>query len=342
MKLNRTLLIFIFLSIPFVAFSQERGIPVYSDYLTDNLYLLHPSMAGAANKNKIRLTGRTQWFDVDDAPHLETFSANGRIGESGVGIGGILYNDKNGRFSQQGFYGTFAYHILMSRDEVDLNQLSFGLSVGVAQETLDEHELIGPGQPSDPIISGNRQRDAYFNLDFGMSYYFMEFFAHATIKNLIPQKRDIFSEEFETDNQRSYLLSLGYTIVPQYSAWNFEPSVLVQYKEVTNEALGDINGKAYYNFDWGQLWGGLSYRRSFNGAEYNKGDFTSSSVSTQKLQYLTPFVGLNYRGFVVAYTYSYQPNEIVMDNSGYHQITLGYNFGGGRSTYRCGCPTINR
>lgn len=341
MKLNRIILIFVLLFTPLIVLSQERGIPVYSDYLTDNLYLLHPSMAGGANFNKIRLTGRTQWFDVDNAPHLETLSMDGRIGDR-VGVGGIFYNDKNGRFSQQGFYGTFAYHILMSRDEFDLNQLSFGLSVGVVQEGLDESELIGPGQPSDPIISGNKQKDASLNIDFGMSYYFMQFFAHASAKNLIPQKRDIFSEEFETDNQRSYILSLGYTIVPQNPNWNFEPSIMFQHKEVTNEALGDLNGKAYYNFDWGQLWGGLSYRRTLNGAEYNQGDFTSSSVSTQKLQYLTPFIGVNYRGFVFAYTYSYQPDEVVMDNSGYHQITLGYNFGGGRETYRSGCPTINQ
>lgn len=342
MKLNKTILIFILLCTPLFMFSQERGIPVYSDYLTDNLYLLHPSMAGAAQQGKIRLTGRTQWFDVDEAPHLETFSANGRIGER-VGVGGILYNDKNGRFSEQGFYGTFAYHILMSRDEFDINQLSFGLSLGVAQEKLDESDLIGPGQPSDPIISGATQKDTYLNFDFGMSYYLMEFWAHATVKNLIPQKRDIFSSDFETDNQRSYLLSAGYNIVPNNSSWSFEPSVMFQYKEVTNETLADINGKAYYNTDWGQLWGGLSYRRSLNGAEYNDGDFsTSSSASSQKLQYITPFVGVTYGRFVFAYTYSYQANTIQMDNSGYHQITLGYNFGEGRDRFHCSCPTVNQ
>ena len=39
------------------SYSQE-GIAVYSDYLSDNYYLLHPSMAGAANCDKIRLTAR--------------------------------------------------------------------------------------------------------------------------------------------------------------------------------------------------------------------------------------------------------------------------------------------
>ena len=36
-----------------LSFSQE-GVAVYSDYLSDNYYLIHPSMAGAANCGKIR------------------------------------------------------------------------------------------------------------------------------------------------------------------------------------------------------------------------------------------------------------------------------------------------
>ena len=68
-----------------VSFSQE-GIAVYSDYLSDNLYLIHPSMAGAANCAKVRITARQQWFGNEQAPALQTASFNGRIGDqSGAG-----------------------------------------------------------------------------------------------------------------------------------------------------------------------------------------------------------------------------------------------------------------
>ena len=74
-----------------ISFSQE-GIAVYSDYLSDNLYLIHPSMAGAANCTKVRLTGRQQWFGTDNAPALQTASLNGRIGDqSGAGIILVLF-----------------------------------------------------------------------------------------------------------------------------------------------------------------------------------------------------------------------------------------------------------
>ena len=60
-----------------LSFAQD-GIPIYSDYFADNLYLLHPSMAGAATHNQVRLTARQQWFDQDEAPNLQTLSYNYR------------------------------------------------------------------------------------------------------------------------------------------------------------------------------------------------------------------------------------------------------------------------
>lgn len=341
MKFKRIYFVLIVL-LPLFIQAQERGIPVYSDYLTDNLYLLHPSMAGASGTNKIRLTGRQQWFDVEDAPSLQTLSINGRIGDK-VGVGAILFNDSNGNFSQQGIYLTFAYHLALAGDWSDLNMLSFGLNVGVGQEELDETGLVGGSNPSDPIITGGVQSDAYFNVDFGMSYFYQEFFAHFTIKNIIPQSRDIYfqnsPESAKLTNQRQYIGSLGYVIAPNASDWSFEPSVLAQYKDQTQETNVDINMKVYRTVGFGMIWGGLSYRRSLDGAEYDAG---SGSVSSQKLQYFSPFLGINFGHFMFAYTYSYQANSVVLTNSGFHQITLGYNFGGiGGERYECNCPAIN-
>ena len=58
--------IFLFVLIFKFGYSQEV-LPVYSDYLSDNYYLLHPSMAGAANCSKLRLTIRQQWFEIGRA-----------------------------------------------------------------------------------------------------------------------------------------------------------------------------------------------------------------------------------------------------------------------------------
>jgi type IX secretion system PorP/SprF family membrane protein len=315
------------------SFSQE-GIPVYSDYLSDNYYLIHPSMAGAANCAKIRLTARKQWFDQVDAPALQTLSFNGRVGEkSGAGI--ILFNDKNGYHSQKGVKLTYAHHIMFSRDDIDLNQLSFGISANFSQSQLDETEFLQSGD-FDPIINGIIVQDAsYFNVDFGASYNYLDFYVHGTVQNAVETKRKIYTDS-ESANLRKYLLSAGY-IFGDKDKILWEPSVLFQLVDKTKEKWIDINIKAYKNFDFGRLWGALSFRRSFDGAEYLSG----SGVSSQKMQYITPIIGVNFNKFMFAYTYSYLSGDVNFDTGGFHQITLGIDLFCKRQKYECYCPAIN-
>lgn len=320
----------------FIGFSQE-GMPVYSDYLTDNYYLIHPSMAGVANCAKVRLTARQQWFGVDDAPSLQTLSAHSRIGDGPSAIGAIVYNDENGFHSNTGAYLTYAYHLLLSRNEVDLNMLSFGLSAGFIQYKLDETTFLAPGD-FDQLIAGIEQSATNFNIDVGMSYHFLDFYAHFTAKNILANEGINFNEQgFEFDNLRTYLLSVGNVFQKYGSDWSWEPSLMYMYRDATEESSIDVNMKVYREMDFGKLWGGLSYRRSLDGAQFLDGN----SVSSQKLQYITPFIGVDYKQFTFAYTYSYQANTINFNTGGFHQITLGYNFNCRREKYDCNCPAIN-
>ncbi len=334
MKLKYIFLLFIgALFVPRVG-SQE-ALPIYTDYLTDNYYLIHPSMAGAANCAKVRMTGRQQWFGHEDAPKLLTLSINGRIGESSSGIGGILYADNNGYHSQTGAYVTYAHHLLFSRSEVDLNMLSFGLSAGFIQYKLDETTFLADG--FDPNIDGVVQNATNFNIDFGFSYHFLDFYAHGTVKNIL-ENSGVNNNIEITSNLRRYLLSVGGVFGKLGSPWSFEPSVMFQYRDGTQEALFDFNAKAYRDVEFGKIWGGLSYRQSLDGAQFLDG---SRGVSSQKLQQFTPILGVDYKDFMFAYTYTYQSNSVVYANSGFHQITLGYNFNCRRERFDCKCPAVN-
>ncbi|MGX1023300.1 PorP/SprF family type IX secretion system membrane protein [Psychroflexus sp. MBR-150] len=338
MKLKKIIIVLIALGFYSLSNAQERGLPIYKDYLTDNWYLIHPSMAGASNYDKIRVTGRQAWFDVDDAPNLQTISANFRAGEN-VGLGGIFFNDANGRFSQLGGYLTFAYHLQLTGRNSVLNQLSFGASIGVIEESLDETDIDIVNNP-DPIIYGVEQSETFFNVDIGVSYNYQDFFIHTTVKNIINQDRQIFSERFENDNQRQYLISSGYNFYLRNPKWSLQPSFMFQYKEFTEEANIDINAKVFYELENNnRVWGGLSYRGSFDGAEYSS---DGTSVDSQKLSNISPFLGFTFNNrFVIAYTYTYQTNDIVLTNSGFHQLTLGYNFGKRSEKYKCNCPAVN-
>lgn len=316
-----------------IANSQE-GLPIYTDYLTDNYYLIHPSMAGAANCAKVRLTARQQWFGHEDAPKLLTLSLNGRIGESQSGIGGILYTDKNGYHSQTGAYATYAHHLMFSRSEANLNMLSFGLSAGFIQYKLDETSFLFDGP--DPIIDGIVQNETNFNIDLGFSYHFLDFYAHATIKNVL-KNSGVNKDINITSNLRRYIISSGYVFSKFGSEWSYEPSIMFQYRDETKEASIDVNAKVYKQVAFGKIWGGLSYRNSFDGAEYTQ----SNAISSQRLQQITPILGVNYNEFMFAYNYTYQSNSVVFANGGFHQLTLGYNFNCRREKYACNCPAVN-
>lgn len=315
-----------------MSFGQE-GVAVYSDYLSDNYYLIHPSMAGAANCAKIRGTVRAQWFGEKDAPQLQTLSFNTALGEQS-GIGAIVFNDKNGYHSQTGAKLTYAHHIRFSRSDYDLNMLSFGMSAGLVQSRLDETEFAD----YDPVVGGGIQKDSYFNVDIGASYHFLDFYAIVTAKNVIKSKRNLYTD-IESSNLTSYLISAGYVFGLNDDLWSLEPSLMFQVIDETKEKTIDINLKAYRELDFGRVWGGLSYRRSLDGAQYV--DRFDRNVQEQYMQYITPIVGINYKSFMFSYTYSHLTGDVKFDNSGFHQLTIGLNLNCKSDRYECHCPAVN-
>ena len=196
---------------------------------------------------------------------------------------------------------------------------------------------MAPGE-FDQLIAGIEQSATNFNIDVGFSYHLVNFYAHVTAKNILKNDGINFNEQgFSFDNLRTYLASVGHVFGKYGSEWTYEPSIMYMYRDATEESTIDFNAKVYREMDFGKVWGGLSYRRSLDGAQFNDG----SGVQNQKLQYFTPFIGVDYNQFVFAYTYSYQANTVNFNTGGFHQITLGYNFNCRREKYECDCPAIN-
>ena len=133
-----------------------------------------------------------------------------------------------------------------------------------------------------------------------------------------------------------YLWSAG-AVFGDESDLLFEPSLMLQFTSQTKEKAIDLNLKVYKELEFGKLWGGLSYRRSFDGAQYVSG----SGIQEQKLQWVTPIVGLNYDKYMFSYTYSHVMGDVKFDNPGFHQITLGMNIFCRDKEYDCNCPAVN-
>lgn len=315
--------------------AQDGGLPIYSDYLADNYYLIHPAMAGLKNSTQIRGAIRQQWGGTDDAPRTNMLTANTRIGEkSGIGI--IAFSDKNGYHSETGAKLTYAHHITFSESRYELNMLSFGMSAGFSRITLDETKF---GSVYDPTLSGGLEvKDSYFTVDFGAAYHNENFFSMFTVKNAVTSKREMYTD-VESDNFRRYLLGAGYTFgnTKFNGGWMYEPSLLLQYVEQTELKLVDVNMKVYKTFEESKIWAGVSYRRDFDNAEYTKG----GNDKKQALQSISPLVGGTYKGFSLSYTYTHNIGNNTFNKGGFHLFTFGIDLFAKRSSLDCNCPNLH-
>ncbi len=301
----------------------QGTLPIYSDYLSDNIYLIHPSAAGIGNSAKLRLTHRQQWSGNSDAPSLQTINFNNRLGRSAA-IGGVFFNDRNGFHSQLGIQGTYAYHLNFGRDEA-LNQISFGLSATFVQNSVDQRSFVIP----DPIISQVVESDSYFNADISFAYHNLDGFIYLTVKNLLLNTQDSENRSFRSINLRRYLLNAGY-FFGLGNTFQVEPSVMMQYVERTQEKLVDVNAKVYKTLGKDKrLWFGVSYRSSLDNNEI------------EELSQVTPIAGLEYDKYLISYTYTQQLGDITFQNGGYHQFTLGINLFQKRPKDRGYVPNYN-
>ena len=301
--------------------SQET-LPIYTDYLSDNVFLVHPSAAGIGNSSKLRLTSRQQWIGVPNSPALQTVSFHAKFGEeSNAGYGLILFNDKNGFHSQQGLQGTYSYHLPLS-DGRFFKQLSFGLAFSFVQNQSDQRSFT-----ADPAISQIVESTSYYNADFSAAYHSGGLSSYFTVKNLLLTAKNNLNVQEPLD-LRNYVLSVGYYF-ENIRFVQLEPSVMLQVREGTGERLADFNLKAYKTFSETQIWAALSYRRNFD--SYN---------SLEKAAYISPVIGINYRNYMFSYTHTKQLNQVLFAENGFHQVSLGINLWT-RKTRAAACPNIN-
>lgn len=307
--LNLTLLFF-----SNVLFAQYR-MPLYTDYLTDNYYAVHPAMAGAHYEGlKLRTSFRTQWLDVANAPSLQSVNAHARVGDKS-GVGGMLFHDKNGFQSQIGVQGTYAHHINFFRSKAAVNQLSFGLTVGGSFQRHDQSRF--DNSTADKLISGSQNNTSNIYVDVGITYTRLSLYTHLTVQNLVFSEKNITDDVF-LNRPRRVIASAGnfFELSPN---WAVEPSVLFDYIEHTDRPNVDVNLKSHHSIRTTQLWVGMSYRKGLTDTQTYNARASYSEPFTQ----LSTILGLKHNTWMFSYTYTVGMGNIKINNSGFHQISLG-------------------
>ncbi len=155
-------------------YSQELNLPVWTQYLADNDFVISPTYAGIGDNLKIRANGLTQWVGIKNAPDNQSIYADFRISNR-TGIGLSAYNDKNGNTRQKGLKISFAHHLTL--DYKSKQYLSFGISYNINNFRIDiENFNTTYDIPIlDPAINGDRAINNN-NFDAGLLYRWDKFY----------------------------------------------------------------------------------------------------------------------------------------------------------------------
>lgn len=303
---------------------SQEFIPNYFDYLSDNLYLMHPAGAGIGSTGKLRAFHRIQWVGVKGAPTLSSVSFHNRFtNKSAVGV--ALFMDKNGYFSQRGGFLTYAYHLNLSDDNRFFRQLSFAVSTGFAQTQINQTSFINTD--NDPLFTGGIVSQKFSSADFGMAYHHAGFYGYLTLKNLFvtkPFKQKIYNSFGGL--LKSFLL-LGYYF-GENQLIQYEPSMMFSYDVFYQKVTIDTNFKFYKPMNNSLMWMVFSYRF----------DTVKGKNNTH---YISPIFGINYQRFMFSYNYTEVTNDTSrVSTGGFHQFTIGVDLFF-KDKRMSACPNIN-
>jgi type IX secretion system PorP/SprF family membrane protein len=296
-------------------------LPVFTQYLADNNFVVSPTYAGIGDNLKIRANGLTQWVGIKGAPDNQSIYADFRIADR-TGIGVSFYNDRNGNTIQTGAKFSFAHHLIL--DYYSKQYLSFGISYNLNNFKIDinnfnttyENPIIDPFVTDDRATTNN-------NFDVGVLYRNKGFFLSFNANNILEKKIDSDIRVSEPNLLLNYQIYSGYVFNgPKKSNLEFEPSIYYQLFSSDRRSSTDVNFKfRKYNRNEDYYWAGISYRY------LNDQFFKPLNVG--------PMAGFKKSIFYFGYAYQITINDLASYNSGTHVITIGLDFLQGISNCPC-------
>lgn len=320
----KKLIIYVLLFTIVKSFGQELNLPVFTQYLADNNFVISPAYAGIGDNLKIRSNALTQWVGIKDAPDNQSLYADFRIADR-TGVGLSFYNDKNGFTHQTGAKVSYAHHLIL--DYYSKQYLSFGISYNLNNFRIDiskfESYNESTGAPTtDPGVIDDR-RTSNNNFDVGMLYRNKGFFASFNANNILNKNIDDVITALEPNLLLNYQIYSGYTFKgPKKSGLEFEPSIFYQMFSSDKRSSTDVNFKfRKFNKYEDYYWAGVSYR----------------FLNDQFLKPLNigPMVGFKKDIFYFGYAYQLTLNDLSKFNSGTHVVTIGLDFLQGISNCPC-------
>jgi type IX secretion system PorP/SprF family membrane protein len=290
-------------------FSQQT--PQYSQYML-NGFLLNPAVAGSEGYTAVNLTVREQWVGFQDAPSTYALSFNTRLlqeshisrGKSvkrhpkspfrggNVGLGGYVFNHRNGAVDRTGLRVTYAYHL-----ELEQSQLSFGLSMVGYQYRVDKERIHLENPDDDALWQGLQQSVFIPDADAGVYYMASNYWAGFSVDQLFESALKFGDKGYDQlVMERNYHLMGGYDFLLT-DEMILSPSTHLKIAE-NGKVQADINARLSFS----QLyWGGITYRTGHS---------------------LIVMAGVSVDRFIFGYAFDIGLNSIMKQSYGSHEFTF--------------------
>jgi type IX secretion system PorP/SprF family membrane protein len=257
---------------------------------------INPAYAGYRNSIQFTSSFRKQFNGIKNSPQTATASFDMPVGDTNVGIGVRLIDDRFSVSKTQGIQSAYSYKIQAGESSL----LYMGLQAGILTYKANLTDLQ-TADFNDPIFA-NDSRSLVANFGAGLFFSTEKFYAGVSVPNFI--RTNLHPGNFATtanEVKQAFhgYLNAGYTA---YLNDNFvlKPSFLVRAVEGLPLQY-DVNANVFFRE---LVAGGVSYR------------------SNSAVVLLVNFK-VNYQ-FSVGYSYDYNTSRLNNFNKGTHEIMLRY------------------
>ncbi len=183
--INKTISIIFLIFSCFISEAQETPVNPVSNKIFSS-YIFNPAITGSKDFASVSTIASFQ-----DGFSSQILSADARLSKKSstylysntnkefgnIGVGGSVFNDRNGASKNIGANASLAYHIPLNKRK--LSFLSLGTSVKGVQNTMDY------GFAGDSLINPDTEETFFPNLDFGLYFYGPGFYAGFSATNLL-------------------------------------------------------------------------------------------------------------------------------------------------------------
>jgi len=229
-----------------------QQLPLYSQYMFNTLEI-NPAYAGFKQSMQFTSVFRKQFNGIKNAPQTAMISGDMPIGETRLGIGVKVVDDRISVIQNFGAQISMSYRI-----EGENSNLSFGLQAGALNNKTDFSQL-NITNAGDPVFAQNLNDMA---ANFGTGIYFNtdKFYAGFSSPNLVRahlRKTDVALSEYMVKQDMHLYLNAGYLITLNDN-FVLKPSFLL--RGVKGIPLNyDINANLFFREI---ISGGISYRNN--------------------------------------------------------------------------------